>query len=116
MKVTPQLWSSASQLLDEALELDAIARAEWLDRLADRDSELAALVRRLLDAHAAGEAGSELDQLPELELANNAAADSAPGVRIGPYELKREIASGGMADVWVAERVDGAFTREVALK
>ena len=39
-----------------------------------------------------------------------------PGDRIGPYRLKREIGTGGMADVWLAERADGAFTREVALK
>ena len=38
------------------------------------------------------------------------------GARVGPYRLKRELGAGGMADVWLAERADGAFTRDVALK
>ena len=38
------------------------------------------------------------------------------GDRVGPYRLLRPIGSGGMADVWLAERDDGAFAREVALK
>ena len=35
---------------------------------------------------------------------------------IGAYRLIRHIGSGGMADVWFAERVDGAFSRQVAIK
>ena len=38
------------------------------------------------------------------------------GDRVGPYRLLRELGSGGMAEVWLAERADGAFEREVALK
>src|SRR5262249_7883612 len=38
------------------------------------------------------------------------------GALVGPYRLVRPLGSGGMADVWLAERADGAFTREVALK
>ena len=38
------------------------------------------------------------------------------GARVGPYRLKHELGAGGMADVWLAERADGAFTRDVALK
>src|SRR6202012_1893863 len=39
-----------------------------------------------------------------------------PGARIGPYELLRLLGSGGMAQVWLGRRADGAFKREVALK
>jgi serine/threonine-protein kinase len=45
-----------------------------------------------------------------------AAAGLAVGALVGPYRLTREIGSGGMAEVWLAERADGAFKREVALK
>ena len=38
------------------------------------------------------------------------------GDRVGPYELVRELGSGGMAEVWLARRADGAYKREVALK
>src|SRR5580658_9626810 len=39
-----------------------------------------------------------------------------PGARLGPYELIRLLGAGGMAEVWLARRADGAFRREVALK
>src|SRR6201999_4264868 len=39
-----------------------------------------------------------------------------PGARVGPYELIRPLGAGGMAEVWLARRADGAFRREVALK
>jgi len=35
---------------------------------------------------------------------------------VGPYELVRLLGAGGMAEVWLARRADGAFKREVALK
>jgi serine/threonine protein kinase len=35
---------------------------------------------------------------------------------VGPYRLIRPLGEGGMAEVWLAERADGAFKREVALK
>ena len=38
------------------------------------------------------------------------------GERLGPYELLRPLGSGGMANVWLASRTDGAFERQVALK
>src|SRR5580698_4741986 len=39
-----------------------------------------------------------------------------PGEAIGPYQLIRLLGEGGMAEVWLARRADGAFKREVALK
>ncbi len=39
-----------------------------------------------------------------------------PGERVGPYQLMRLLGVGGMAQVWLAQRADGAFKREVALK
>ncbi len=36
--------------------------------------------------------------------------------RVGPYRLLRHIGTGGMAEVWLAERADGAFQRQVAIK
>jgi serine/threonine protein kinase/Tfp pilus assembly protein PilF len=44
------------------------------------------------------------------------ASGPVPGERVGPYELVRLLGAGGMAEVWLAKRVDGAFKREVALK
>jgi serine/threonine protein kinase/Tfp pilus assembly protein PilF len=38
------------------------------------------------------------------------------GACVGPYELIRLLGAGGMAEVWLARRADGAFKRDVALK
>jgi serine/threonine-protein kinase len=38
------------------------------------------------------------------------------GDLVGPYELVQLLGTGGMAEVWLARRADGAFKREVALK
>lgn len=38
------------------------------------------------------------------------------GLRIGPWRLISLLGAGGMGQVWLAERADGAYQREVAIK
>ena len=45
-----------------------------------------------------------------------AASGLSRGAVVGPYELIRLLGAGGMAEVWLARRADGAFKRDVALK
>jgi eukaryotic-like serine/threonine-protein kinase len=45
-----------------------------------------------------------------------AASGLNAGDFVGPYELIRLLGAGGMAEVWLARRADGAFKRDVALK
>jgi len=54
--------------------------------------------------------------LPEDEFNPIAASGLIPGAFVGPYELIRLLGAGGMAEVWLARRADGAFKRDVALK
>ena len=119
MDLTPATWVAASMLLDEALELDSDARDEWLERIATTQPSLAPLLQRLLAAHATGETADRLSRLPRLDTRATDLAEAsglAVGSLVGPYRLTRQIGSGGMADIWLAERDDGAFEREVALK
>ena len=39
-----------------------------------------------------------------------------PGQYVGPYRLIKELGRGGMGVVWLAERADGQYSRQVALK
>ena len=116
----PQL-ARMSRLLDEALPLDAAGRRAWLETLSPEYQDLAQHLREALlpeDSQAAV-SRSPLT-LPKLVFAQDAGAAPAiglqPGARVGPYELIRALGAGGMAQVWLARRADGAFKREVALK
>jgi serine/threonine protein kinase/TolB-like protein/Flp pilus assembly protein TadD len=110
-----------SQLLEEALPLDEPARRAWLARLPPEHQDLAAARRQaLLPEESQAEPLQGLLSLPKLSTADEASAPAASGLksgaRVGPYELIRLLGAGGMAEVWLARRADGAFKREVALK
>jgi eukaryotic-like serine/threonine-protein kinase len=116
----PQM-ARMSHLLEEALALDEAGRRVWLERATQEHPDLAAALREALLPGAAQAAQlKELMSLPKLAAAAEASAPAAsglqPGVRVGPYELIRLLGAGGMAEVWLARRADGAFKREVALK
>ncbi|HKO67570.1 MAG TPA: serine/threonine-protein kinase [Burkholderiaceae bacterium] len=118
LNVSPATWNALSQLLDEALNLEPSARAVWLAELATTQPQLAPTLQRLLAAETSSETADILARGPGLAslLKESRALALAAGARVGPYRLKRELGAGGMADVWLAERADGAFTRDVALK
>jgi eukaryotic-like serine/threonine-protein kinase len=110
-----------SRLLDEALPLDEAGRRLWLEKLPPEYGELAtALHSALLPATSESGHSIELMTQPKFESRDEAALRAASslqeGARVGPYELIRSLGSGGMAQVWLARRADGAFKREVALK
>jgi serine/threonine protein kinase/cytochrome c-type biogenesis protein CcmH/NrfG len=50
------------------------------------------------------------------EANEGSASGLSAGDSVGPYELVRLLGTGGMAEVWLARRADGAFKRDVALK
>jgi serine/threonine protein kinase len=108
-----------SRLLDEALALDSSGRLMWLESLAPQYQDLTQILRDALFPEPTKPAGRlDLSTLPSLNISDDD-ADSpglAAGEHIGPYQLIRSIGAGGMAEVWLARRADGAFNREVALK
>jgi eukaryotic-like serine/threonine-protein kinase len=120
MKLTIAQLKVLSGLLDEALPLDLAARSAWLEALPSKHRELVPSLRAALlrEPPAAGTVES-LDVLPSIDVADGPAAASSTlqsGARVGPYELVSRLGVGGMAEVWLARRADGAFKREVALK
>lgn len=100
------------QLLDHALDLPLPKLEPWLADLARAEPELAARLRAVLATRdAPGFAG-----FMSGSALNQTRSGHAAGDRLGAYELLRPLGSGGMAEVWLARRADGAFERQVALK
>jgi WD40 repeat protein/serine/threonine protein kinase len=118
-ELTPHEYSRISQLLDESLELAPAERHAWLTDLDLRDPEAAALLRRLFASQAEG-AGARFLNQPLQAAAAIASAIATDGTlvdrRFGPYRILSLLGHGGMGSVWLAERVDGLFRRQVALK
>lgn len=105
-------WRELSRLFHEASTADPEERDAILDRAEERDSDLAAEVREMLDVEAS--ADDELKQW-----VGDAAVDmddALAGRRIGPYRVVREQGRGGMGRVFLCERDDGHFDQIVAVK
>ncbi|HEX8115948.1 MAG TPA: protein kinase, partial [Pyrinomonadaceae bacterium] len=110
-------WQKVEELLNAALEVEPGERQGFLDEACAGLPDL----RREVDSLLACEAGADgFLQAPALALSadffdGDSAGDRA-GQTVGHYRIKREIGRGGMGAVFLAERSDGEFRQEVALK
>ena len=95
-------WERARELFLDLADLPPAERGPELERIGAEDPELRAWVERLL-AQDLGSGPEEAEQSGERR-------------RYGPYETLHLIATGGMGEVHLARRVDGAFERLVAVK
>lgn len=113
-------WHRLNRLLAEALDLEPPERTDWLATLPDDSRDLKPLLEQLLvGADSAGLEGTSQTLRPVVQLAAEAMATmrrEQPGDRIGPWQLERLLAEGGMGAVWVAQRADGVMQRTAALK
>lgn len=104
-------------LFHEAVELGAEERAAYLDRECADDAALRAELEALLAQDAAAdEATIAARVVPVAEAMASNATHGVSGQRIGSYRLIREIGSGGMGSVFLAERDDREFQHRVAIK
>ena len=100
-----------SRLLDDVVDADEPSRRKWLQALPPEHRDLEPALRRAL--FAAPHGGELPGTLPKID---GTASCLHAGDWVGPYRLVQLLGSGGMAEVWLARRADGAFQREVALK
>jgi serine/threonine protein kinase/tetratricopeptide (TPR) repeat protein len=110
--MTAARWGEVKTILAAALDAAPGERSELLERLCGSDTQLRAEVDALLDLE--GRAS---------DILNTAASPGAALLRetpapeqIGPYRVLREIGRGGMGVVYLGERADGEFRKQVAIK
>ena len=110
--MNPERWQEISPHLDEALSLSGGELADWLAAFRAQRPELADLLEKLLEEHRA----LAEEHFLESELLRPTNEPSLTGETLGAYKLISSIGEGGMGNVWLAERVDGRFERQVAVK
>lgn len=109
---------AAPKVFSDTLELPPEAWAEYLDRVCASEEALRRDVESLLRAHVRG--ASFLHQ--PLQVISPGAVlteffrEAAVGFRVGTYRVLRLLAAGGMGAVYLGERVDEAFQKQVAIK
>ncbi len=110
---TGSRFAQLRRLFEEVCDLDPPARVAYL-RQSGVTGDVAAEVEALVAAEtrglqrAATPVAALLAQLPETEL--------DVGDRIGAWRLAEKLASGGMGAVYRAERVDGHYEQQAAIK
>jgi tetratricopeptide (TPR) repeat protein len=117
-ELAPSDWRRLNALLERAFELEPDARDAWLAQLPAGESDLIPLLRRLLAEAMSPRIEATLPPVSAMSLFQAGGAEDRPqlGDCIGPYRLARELGCGGMAVVWLADRIDGTIERQVALK
>jgi eukaryotic-like serine/threonine-protein kinase len=108
----PDQWQILSPYLDQALTLTGEARSIWLSSLRAQNPGLADQLEGLLEDHRALSEEGFLATGPMHWPENPGLA----GQTLGSYRLISQIGHGGMSTVWLAERMDGRFERQVAVK
>jgi len=108
--IEPARWAALSPRLDDLLDQPDNERAAWLAALraqdADTADELEALHARLTGLDARGFMAAPALPPPA----------GLAGQTLGAYTLERQLGRGGMGQVWLARRTDGAFEGAVAIK
>lgn len=109
----PGQWAQMAAVFEVASSLQKSERPAYL-RQACPDPELRREIETLL---AVATDGPTFFDRPVFERpAGPAAESSLNGLTLGPWELRYPIGQGGMGSVWLAERSDGQFEQQVAVK
>ena len=110
-------WQQVKALFAQAIELEPSSRRAFLIESCGTDQDLRRQVEQLLHDHARAE--DFLESPAVVEEAARRGISFEPinaGSLLGPYRIVRELGRGGMGVVYLAERIDGEYERQVAIK
>jgi tetratricopeptide (TPR) repeat protein/tRNA A-37 threonylcarbamoyl transferase component Bud32 len=112
MRPAAEQWGRVRALLGEALELAPPAQLQFLHTIEDAD------LRAEVEAYLAWAPrdGEQEDPLENQSWESVKPAVLHEGSRLANYRLLKELGSGGMGTVYLAERDDSEFEKRVAIK
>jgi serine/threonine-protein kinase len=108
-----QRWQVLQEIFETAIELPPQQRDAYLKNACEGDRILYDEIIAMMEADSTR--NSLLDR-PIQENFSSLTEIDRTDKRIGPYQIIKEIGSGGMGAVYLAKRVDGQFEQQVALK
>ena len=108
-------WDRVQEIFLQAVDLCPAERSQVLDSACGDDDGLRQEIESLLQEDAAAEAA--LDTVIRTEAASVLEEEPlSAGVRLGAYRVIEEIGRGGMGSVYLAERDDDEYHKQVAIK
>ncbi|MCA1802157.1 MAG: serine/threonine-protein kinase, partial [Rhodothermaceae bacterium] len=106
-------WNRVQQLFKEVIDLDPDTRIFRMRQIKTEDTDLFNELSSLLAADSQETSlldGFAIDQVDLSELV------PMEGIRVGPFQIERQVGTGGMGNVYLARRFTGGFEQTVALK
>jgi len=106
-------WNRVQTLFKEIVDLDHDTRQNRLESVKTEDPILYEELRSLLAADSQETSLLDGFAIEQVDLSDLV---SLEGVKVGPFQIEKQVGSGGMGSVYLAKRVEGGFDQTVALK
>ena len=118
------LWRDVFEAADRALELHGAERRAFVQRCVEENPTVGGELKALIESgehasvleHPASAFSAPFLHAAEVAGAPQSAVPNGETATFGAYRVRRELGSGGMGTVYLAERADDQFRKDVALK
>ncbi len=115
--MNPEQWQKIEGIFQQGLAIEPSRRPAFLDNACSGDNALRREVESLMTAHEQAGAFLETPAVEQaMKVVDAASRESFTGRVIGPYRIIHGIGAGGMGDVYLAERADDQYRKQVAIK
>ncbi|MBW4698810.1 MAG: protein kinase [Aphanocapsa lilacina HA4352-LM1] len=111
--LTTEQWQRIKNLFAEALEKPVGERRTFLERSCAQSAQMLAEVLSLLEHHRESE---NFLHRPGIQLLEEHRPTLQVGEHLGPYRVVGKLGQGGMGSVYLAERSDAQYSKQVAIK